>query len=206
MNLHSQYISGRPCSRAWAGFTLVEAVVTGAIFSLVIIGIVYSNLFGLRMLQITSGKLTTSGYARVALNQVRNDLRSAKILYVGNGDDVAFTRITGTALRQGNAVQIYPTIDTNAYVRYYLDTTSQQLKRIASGSTQAVVLASCITNSVPFATEDYTGTVLSTDQDNRVLKMYLEFFVAQGPSVRPGAGGAGDAFRLQTRVTRRAIE
>jgi hypothetical protein len=177
-----------------------------AVFSLVVIVVVYSHLIGLRMFNITATKLGASTSARQTLGKVRDDVRSGKLLYVGNGNDHGFTNIAGNALRQGNALQVYPTPDTNTYVRYYLDSAAQELKRITSGSTQAVVVARFITNQIAFSAEDFAGNVLTTDQNNRVVRLNLEFYQWEFPIARAGAGAFYDYYQVQTRITRRAIE
>ena len=62
------------------------------LFSLVVIGVVYSQLFGMRMFNITSTRLSASDSARKVLDRVREDVRSGKILYVGNGDSAGTSR------------------------------------------------------------------------------------------------------------------
>jgi hypothetical protein len=177
-----------------------------AIFSLVVIGVVYSHLLGLRMFNITATKLSASANARAALNELRDEIRSAKMLQVGNGNNLGFTNIVGNVLRQGNALQIYPTTATNTYARYYMDAQAQELKRVVAGSTTAVVISQFITNQVAFAAEDYAGNVLTTDQNNRVIRMSLQFYQWEFPVARAGVGAYYDYYPLQTRMTRRTIE
>lgn len=189
-----------------SGFTLAELMTATAIFSLVVIAVVYSHLLGLRMFNITATKLSASTNARAALNEVRDEIRSAKMLRVGNGDNTGFTNITGNGLRQGNALQIYPTVSTNVYARYYLDAQAQELKRVTAGTTQPTVVARFVTNRLGFAAEDYAGNVLTTDQNNRVVRMNLQFYQWEFPVARAGAGAFYDYYQLQTRMTRRTIE
>ncbi len=189
-----------------AGFTLSELMIAMTLFSLVVIAVVYSHLFGLRMFSITATKLSASTSAREALGKLRDDVRSGKLLYVGNGDSTGFTNIAGNGPREGNALQIYPTVDTNTYIRYYLDPTAQVLKRLESGSTQPVTIARYITNQVAFAAEDFAGNVLTTDQNNRVIHLNLQFYQWEFPVAQAGAGAYYDYYQLQTRITRRAIE
>ncbi|HWW02085.1 MAG TPA: hypothetical protein VNZ64_20460 [Candidatus Acidoferrum sp.] len=199
--------SGEESRRAaLSGFTLAELMTASAIFSLVVIAVVYSHLLGLRMFNITATKLSASANARAALNELRDEIRSAKMLQVGNGNNFGFTNIVGNALRQGNALQIYPTTATNTYARYYMDTQAQELKRVVAGSTTAVVISQFITNQVAFAAEDYAGNVLTTDQNNRVIRMSLQFYQWEFPVARGGVGAYYDYYPLQTRMTRRTIE
>ena len=189
-----------------SAFTLAEIMTAMGLFSLVVIGVVYSQLFGMRMFNITATRLSASDSSRKVLNRVREDVRSGKLLHVGNGDSAGFTNISLTGLRQGNALQIYPTTDTNVFVRYYLDAASQTLQRVASGGSPAEVLAPYLTNQIAFVAEDCSGHTLTNDQNNRVIKMMLDFYQWQFPVAQVGAGAFYDYYHLQTRIARRTIE
>jgi hypothetical protein len=191
---------------ARSAFTLAEIMTAMGLFSLVVIGVVYAQLFGMRMFNITSTRLSAGDSGRKVLNRVRDDVRSGKVLYVGNGDSTHFTNITLNNLRQGNALQIHPTTDTNVFIRYYLDTTGQRLMRVASGSDQVQLVAPYLTNRIAFIAEDYAGHTLTNDQNNRVIRMELDFYQWEFPVARVGVGAYYDYYHLQTRMTRRTIE
>jgi prepilin-type N-terminal cleavage/methylation domain-containing protein len=191
--------------RGRAAFTLAEMMVAMAIFLLVLTSVLYSHLFGLKMYNVTSTKLIASHGARAALNRVRDDIRSGRVLYVGVGTSTAFNNISTNSPHQGNAVQIYPTANTNTFIRYFWDASDQRLKRAASGTTQIEVIASFITNQIVFRAEDYLGNALTNDVNNRIIKMTLDFCQWELPSVQV-VGGYFDYYRLQTRITRRTIE
>jgi hypothetical protein len=191
---------------ARSAFTLAEIMTAMGLFSLVVIGVVYAQLFGMRMFNITSTRLSAGDSGRKVLNRVRDDVRSGKVLYVGNGDGTHFTNITLNNLRQGNALQIHPTTDTNVFIRYYLDTTGQRLMRVASGGDQAQLVAPYLTNRIAFIAEDYAGHTLTNDQNNRVIRMELDFYQWEFPVARVGVGAYYDYYHLQTRMTRRTIE
>jgi type II secretory pathway pseudopilin PulG len=199
-----------PSRRRHSAFTITEMVVAMAVFSLVIISVVYSHLFGMKMFTITSTKLTASHYARAALNRVRDEVRSAKVLYVGG----AFTNISGTIgftnlapnqFRAGNAIQICPTVNTNNFVLYFVDSNDHKLKRAISGAAGSEVIAQSITNQVIFRAENYLGDTLTNDLNNRVIEMTLEFYQWEFAKPQP-AGGIYDYYRLQTRITRRMVD
>ena len=197
----------RPGSRTWrSAFTLTEVLIATALCSLVMVGVVYTHVFGLKMATLTNSKLSATHEARGALNRVRDEIRAGKLLYVGNGDAVTFTHITPDNAQEGNALQIYPTVDTNNYVRYYLDPADQSLKRMAVGNSQIEEVARYLTNQMVFRAEDHLGNVLTNDQNNRVIRMTLDFFQWEFPVTRVGEGGYYDSYRLQTKITRRAIE
>lgn len=187
-------------------FTLPEIMVAMAIFSLVVVAMISIQLFGLRMYRISETKLAATENGRRALNQVRNDIRSAKILIVGNGNEAGFTNIADNTPQIGNAIQIYPTTNRNDYVRYYLDEADDSLKRFTSWKGEVDVVASYITNQLVFRSEDYRGVVLTNDQNNRVIKVTMDFYRWEYPVASAGNGGMYDYYHLQTRVTRRAIE
>jgi len=187
-------------------YTLTEILITTALFTLVVVGVIYTHMFGLRMATLADSKLSATHNAREALNQVRDEIRSGKILYVGNGDSATFTHIPENMPQIGNALQIHPTADTNVFVRYYLDAAEKSLMRKVSGSGQTEEIARYITNQMVFRAEDYLGKPLTTDQNNRVILMTLEFFQWEFPVARVGVGSYYSSYRLQTRIARRTIE
>jgi prepilin-type N-terminal cleavage/methylation domain-containing protein len=186
-----------------AAFTLTEIMVASAVFSLVVVSVVYSHVFGLRMYNVTTTKLNSSDQARAALNHVQDEIRAARLLYVGTGTASRFTWVSANNPREGNAVQIYPTSDTNTFVRYYVDSQDLALMRKTSGG-QVDVIANSITNQLAFRAEDFRGNVLTNDLNNRVIKMTLEFRQWEFSSAR-AAGNYYDYYSLQTRITRRKI-
>lgn len=196
----------RQTRRNTAAFTLIDIMTAMLVFSLVVVALVYTHLFSLRMFNITYTKLNASADARKTLDLVRDEIRSGKTFYVGNGNNLGFTRIADGAAQEGNALLIYPTPSTNTYVRYYLDPVAQQLKRVVAGSTQPTIIARSITNQLAFRAEDFAGNVLTNNQNNSVVRMTLEFYQWEFPGGRRGAGAFFDYYRLQTRITRRAIE
>jgi len=207
MKLLGPRLSASPLSpTAQSAFTLAEIMTAMGLFSLVVIGMVYTQLFGMRMFNITSTRLSASDSARKVLDRVRDDVRSGKILYVGNGGSAGFTNIALNGLRQGNALQIYPTTDTNVFVRYYLDLAGQSLKRTTNGTGQIQVLAPYLTNQIAFFAEDFAGNILTNDQNNRVVRLVLDFYQWEFPVAQAGPGAFYESYRLQTRITRRTIE
>ncbi len=195
------------CRRgARRGFTLTEIMMATAVLSMVVVGVLASQVFGMRLFNITSTRLAASDNARKVLNAVRYDILSGKILYVGNGNSAGFTNLLSNAPRQGNALQIYPTTDTNVFVRYYLDPSTGALCRATSGSATVQVLAPYLTNQIAFVAEDFAGNMLTNDVNNRVIRMNLDFYQWEFPVAQVGGGAFYDSYHLQTRVTRRAID
>jgi len=180
------------------GFTVPEIMISMTIFLLVVLGVLTTHIFGLKMATVNQSKLVATQDAREALNNVRDDIRSGKIVYVGNGTANSFTRIPANSPQQGNSILIHQTLNTNRFIQYFVDFSDDTLKRRESGS-EVAVIANFITNLIPFRAENYLGQVLTNDQNNRVIRMNLEFYQWEFPEEY-------DYYGLQTKVTRRAIE
>jgi prepilin-type N-terminal cleavage/methylation domain-containing protein len=188
------------------GYTLTEIMVASALFSLVILGSVGANIFGLRLYGITKAKLGASDEAREAVSRLVNEVRSAKIVRVGNGSMSGFTNIPMGQSQAGNALQIFPTTNTSSFIRYFWDPGDQRFKRTVNGMASSIVVANHISNRIVFRAEDHRGNVLTSSQNNRVVNLKLEFFQLQYPNVDIGPGGLFDYYKMETRITRRTLE
>ena len=195
-----------PSSSRFQAFSIAEMMVVMAIFSMVILALVSCQLFGLRMQRVSETKLAAAATGRKALNQIRTEIREGKILSVGMGSSTLFSNTPDNKPQIGNAIQIYPTTNTANYIRYYLDTNDNCLKRMTSLNPQPQILASFITNRSIFQSEDFRGVVLTNSQNNRVIRMMLEFYRWEYPIATAGPGGMYDYYRVQTRITKRMIE
>jgi prepilin-type N-terminal cleavage/methylation domain-containing protein len=186
-------------------FTLPEIMSVMAIFLLLVMALVSSQLFGLRMSRITEARLTSTDNSRKVLSRIRADILMSRTLVVGNGDVRSFTPIPNNAPRIGNALEIYSTADTNIFVRYFLNTNGA-LERWTNAAPASEVLARSITNLLVFQAEDFQGQVQTNDQNSRVIRMNLEFRQREYPLAAAGPNGMTDYYRLQTRLTRRIVE
>ena len=193
-------------SKRRSGFTLVDFMVASTLSILVIGGIIFAQIAGLKMYNLTKAKLGASDQARAALNLLVTEVRSGKIVRVGNWTGGSFQAITEGSLMQGNAIKINSTTNTNHSIQYYLDQNDKKLKRIESGITGIDTIAEFITNNVLFTLENFRGQVLTASQNNRVVGVSLQFFQVQYPVVTVGAGGYYDFYQLRTKVTRRVLE
>ena len=189
-----------------SGWTLAETMISSSLITMLLAGLIAVHLGGLRLQRITQVKTGASDEARRALNSLIDDVRSAKLVHVGNGDLVSFTEISGNQRQEGNSIQIHSTTNTAQFVRYFWDPADQQLKRTADGGTAVVVLAGSVTNSVIFAAENAFGQVLTNNQNNRVIRLMLQFQQLVHPDLQFGAGGLFDHYQVQTRITRRTLE
>jgi prepilin-type N-terminal cleavage/methylation domain-containing protein len=189
------------------GFTLTELMVTMAIFGLVVSGILGLHIFGLKLNKMVDVKLQATEDSRRALGRLVTDIHAAGIVKVGTGDSASFTEAAFNVAQQGNALQIYPVkTNTTRFVRYYLDTTDNQLMRLDSAVGTPAFVSGWVTNTQVFTSEDFSGNVLSNNLNNRVIGINLEFYKLDNPMIHFGHGSYYDFYRLQTRVTRRALE
>jgi len=197
--------STRSAARRGA-WTLTETLVTASLMTLLMGGMIVAQIGGLRMQRLTEVKLNASDDARRALNSLIEDVRGAKIVRIGSGNISSFTPAAAHGLQQGNALQLHATTNTNTFTRYFWDSADQQLKRTANGSNALVVLAGSITNPVVFASESAFGQVLTNNQNNRVIRLFLQFSQLVNPDLEFGSGGLYDYYQIQTRITRRTLE
>jgi len=189
------------------GFTLPELMVTMAIFSFVVVGVLAIHIFGLRLYKMVDVKLQATEDSRRALGKLVADIHAAGKIKIGSGDSTTFTEAAFNTAQQGNALQIYPSkTNNNWFVRYYLDTSNNQLMRVDSAGGAPTFISGWVTNSQIFTSEDFAGNVLSNNLNNRVIGIDMEFYKLDNPLIHFSHGSYYDYYRLQTRVTRRALE
>lgn len=194
-------------ARRWSrAFTLPEAMIAMSLFMVVMGGLIFSHIYGMRMFQLSRSKLGASDEARRAVSKLVDEVRSAKILRIGSGNLNGFTNRGISELQAGNAIQIYPTTNTANFIRYYWDTADKRLKRTTNGVSSVYVVANAISNNVVFTAENHLGQVLTNNNNNRVIGLTLQFYQLQYPTIDIGPGGLYDFYQLRTRITRRALE
>jgi len=208
MKPFAPFRSGIRARRSSLGaFTLAEMMIVMSIFSMLVLALVTCQIFGMRLERISETKLAATAAGRRALNQVRTEIREGKILTIGVGSSLGFTNIPDGKPQIGNSLQINLTTNVASYIRYYLDTNDNCLKRQTSLDPDPQILASFITNRLIFQSEDFRGNVLTNGHDNnRVIRMMLEFYRWEYPIATAGSGGMYDYYRVQTRITRRMLE
>jgi Tfp pilus assembly protein PilW len=184
--------------------TLVEVMVTMGIFSLVSLGLVQFHIMGLTQDRLVQSKLGASDQSRVALARLSSEIRSAKILRVGNGTAESFTPIGFGTNQQGGALQICFTTDTNDFVRYFFDTSANELRRMKSGVAGTTVVAQYLTNSMFFRAEDHLGNVTTDGTHSYTIRTVLQFYQYRYPLTTVGPGNYYDYYKLEFRATRRA--
>ena len=179
-------------------------MITMAIVVLIMAAVIACHLVGLRMFEMTKAKLGASDDARRAISSMITEIRSAKIVRVGEGDVNVFKEIGLDTPHIGSAIQVYPSTDTNAWIRYFWDASDQKLKRATNGSVTPTLVASAISNQMVFSAEDFSGTPLMNNAQDYVIGLNLQFFQLQYPTVSIGPGNYYNYYQLQTRITPRA--
>jgi prepilin-type N-terminal cleavage/methylation domain-containing protein len=190
--------------RSNPGFTLPEILIALTIFLLMVIGITSANLFGLRMFQFNQSKLTATEWSRKTFGKFADEVRASNSLTILNVDTNGnFTGLLDGELQQGNALQIYPTTNTDSYTMYFInlsDETFRQTEAISSVGTNTVILADSVTNAIIFSAQDLSGNVLTNGLNNRMIHLTLEFYQPELFMTEP------NAYKLETAVTRRTLD
>ena len=212
-----KYMRNRPRRGTARGFTLAEMVITVGVFLFLFTGIwVAIQVFGLRISTLAATKLVATAGGRQALNQIRDQIRSGKTVYVGNcstASGSSFHYITN-APQQGNALIVYPTTNMAKYTIFYLDTSTStnrlvQFNVLNNVTTNTRTLASYLTNQIVFDARDWKNNIVTNEQslDNRVLiEVQMQFSQWEYPVAYVGGVGLNmyDYYQLRTRVFRRA--
>jgi prepilin-type N-terminal cleavage/methylation domain-containing protein len=188
------------------GFTFTEMMVTMSLFMMVMAGVLGAHLFGARLFEITKAKLGANDEARHAISMLSDEIRTAKLVKIGRGNLSGFTEVAPTVEQVGSAIQIHQTTDTNNFIRYFWDAGDSRLKRTTNGSTAVSIVANSITNEMVFTSEDFTGRILTDNENNRVIGLTLRFYQIAYPTVQIGPGHYYDFYQLRTKITRRALE
>ena len=152
-------------------FTLPELLVAMTIFLLVVVDVVSLQIIGLKMNALAANKLKSTSSSLKVLNQIRNQVLEARSVAVGNGSGTSFT-LTGTS---GNALQIYPSNNTNSYLRFFQSTNTDALYEWNSTNNELWLLAPYITNQMVFETVDFQGNSSSRSQEHYAIRMTLQF-------------------------------
>jgi len=131
------------------------------IFMMVIASTIMIHFYGTRLNELSKARLGVVGDARRALGTWVEEVRSAKIVQLGEGSINSFREAPLNALQQGNAIQIYASTNTNSFTRYFWDDADGTLKRITNGASSYSQVARYITNLTIFTSEDFQGNVLT---------------------------------------------
>lgn len=191
------------------GMTLVEIMIAMTVFSFVMIGLIYTHIYGLKLNQLVQSKLGANDQSRRACGEMCNDIRTAKGWAIGNGNDTSFTAINSGSQQKGNALKLYPTttnnfvINSNIFVIYYFNTSAGKLWRRENNSAIELV-ARDLTNNMFFQAENYLGDIQTTPTYRATIRTRLEFAQYQYPLTRVGNGYLYDYYKMEFCVTSHA--
>lgn len=191
-------------NRRNGGLTLSEMVITMAVFSLLVIGMVYTSMFCFRLDELANSKAGASESARRGFNKLTGDVRAAKMWFIGTGDQTSFVPCGNATNQVGNALKVNYTTDTNSYVIYYFDTNAGALYRYTNGMGTSAVIMNGLTNasgtSMSFHAERYDGTTLSDLQFKYVIVSVMEFCQYQYPLTKVGPNYFYNYYKMQLKV------
>lgn len=188
------------CRRS-RGLTLVEMMVSMGLFSLVVIGLIYSHMFGMRQDQLVQSKLGASDQSRRGFDLLARDVRSSKYWQIGNGGYSSFTPIPNGDMQEGNALKVHLTTATNIFIVYYFDTARRELRRRQTGTTTTKLIASGLTNNMFFRAEDYRGDVQYDLSHKGVVHCWMEFAQYQYPLTKVGPTYYYNYYKMEFRLT-----
>jgi hypothetical protein len=170
--------------RAISGYSLIEVMLVGAVFTLVVVCMVSSQIFALRTYSIAEAKMVSAAGARKAEGLVRDAVRSGSASFVGNY--TSFNNMTFTTnsfpdvtngVQQGNALLVRTTTNLAPFLVFYLNVPTGELKLYDSNLQSNIILvAENIANTNIFSAENYLGQTLTNNQDNHTIRLTLQFY------------------------------
>ena len=192
--------------RGRRGFTLAEMLVSSTIFLVFIVAaMICVQIYGLRVYNLATTKVKATTSARETINDIRDRVRSAQMVYVGTYTNGAFTTNVSGVSQIGNALQIFPATNTTAAnaIVFYMDPNNTNMNMVSNGVVS--VEASFMTNYYCFQAEDFQQNILTNYANNPVIAITMMFNQLTFPSGNGGsAGNAFNYYRLLTRVCVRA--
>lgn len=204
--------SARKSPSQWA-LSLVELMVTMVIFTLVILALVYVNIFGMKFDSVVGSQLGASDQSRMALGKLLTEIRKSNRYNIGYLVGTNFTGDAAGTPQQGNTIKLYWTQngDTNHYAQYSLDTGSSELRRTETGAPGYDVTAQYLTNTTSFGansnifvSEDVSGAVQTTVNSKWMVHVTLQFYQYQYPKTLVGPGQYYDYYKMEFKAAPRA--
>jgi hypothetical protein len=193
-----------------AGFTIIEGMFCCAMLVIVIGALVSAHLAGLRLDQLVESKSGASDSSRRVLNQLPQDIRSAKMWLIGNLSGTTFNLIANGNAQQGTALQLFETTNGSQYILYYFDTSdlanrNGKLMRTASTNWNPRVIASNLIDSLYFTAENYSGVVATNEGNSKayknVIHTKLQFCQFLYPLTLVGTNGLYDYYKIEFMAT-----
>jgi hypothetical protein len=146
---------------------------------------------------MTSTKLNVTQWSRETIMRLTDEIHVCTTAQVGTVTNGVFAAFLDGEPQQGNALYINPTPDTNSYIIYFLNT--DQTFRRTDQSNNTVILASSVTNTLPFSAQDLYGNILTNNANNQVIHLILEFYQPQQFMQ------SADYYKLETSVKQRVV-
>jgi hypothetical protein len=174
------------------------------IFMFVVAGVITSNLFGLRMIELTEPKQQAAHRARELMNMFADDISSAWLVEVGTEGGGGFAPAPVGSLQQGNALRAYYNSNTNEYVSYFLDGVSGELLRYTSDDPSAELVARGVTNTLAFTGEDTAANVLTNSRTAMVVGVVLQYSLLERTQTPIGPDRTYKSYEFRTRLNWRA--
>ena len=174
-------------------------LVTSTIFLVIIVSAMLSvQLYGLRVYNLATTKVKATTSARETINDIRDRVRSATLVYVGGYTNGSFTTNATGASQIGNALQIFATTNTTAAtaIVFYQDPANSVVNMVSNGAVINLE-ANYVTNYYCFQAEDFQGNILTNYNNNPVIAVTLMFNQLAFPF---GNTNAYDYYRLHTRI------
>lgn len=164
-------------SRRFAAFTLPEIMVAMTIFSFVLMGVIFANIYGLSMFRITESSLTATASARKVVGNMTDEIRTCHDALVGNVKNGVFVALLNGEKQLGSGLLIQPTVNNSNYIVYFVNPSDQTFRRATSQPDSAMIIAESITNTAVFSVKNHSGQVQTNKlSSNRVIHFNLEFF------------------------------
>ena len=183
-----------------SGFTITELLVAVAVLSVVLAGVLFAHVFGLSMFQLTKTKLNALDDTRKVISKMTQEIRACRTTAVGNVKAGKFESLLDGEKQQGTALLIRPSTNASKFIIYFVNPSDQTFRRTTSTPGSAVIIAESVTNSFVFSARNHSGTVLTNNQNNRVIHANLEFYEPRSHLQ------VADYYKVETSVTRRALE
>lgn len=199
---HSTTFGAR--TRHQSAFTLAEMMISMSIFVIMVLAVIYVQIFGLRFDELTCSKLGANDQSRMGFNDLYYDIRSAKQWSIGNGSATGFISNSNANNQIGNAIQLWASwttnglVDTNGWIRYFFDTNNYRLCRMTNdGTSHFSVICANLTNSMFFQGLDYQGSNQCDLSYKWAISTTLQFSEFQYPLTRVGPGCYYDYYRVR---------
>jgi hypothetical protein len=198
--------------RRQSGFSLTEFILASGITVIMLGGVIYTHIMGQNLHHWSMTKVGANDQSREVLFRLQDEIRAAKNVQIGYFTNAQFRTPTLGQRQVGQTLRIFPTTNDANYVQYRLASfsTGMQLRRAeisGSGRTGGRTVATHLTNNpAMFAFEDFWGTPLTELSANRIVAVTLDFKQFQYPITQVGSNYYYDYYRLQTRISKRAVE